>query len=73
MTKLIFKSLIVLAPVLWLPTITSAQAKVLELKSEDGSKELNVGGVIRFNQRYQSWGDDKYNSGLGDPDFDIFA
>lgn len=72
MTKLIFKSFMVLASVLWLPTITSAQAKVIELKSEDGSKALNVGGVIRFNQRYQSWGDDKYNSGLGDPDFDIF-
>lgn len=72
MTKLIVKSLIVLTPVLWLSTITSAQAKVIELKSDDGTKELNVGGVVRFNQRYQSWGDDKYSSGLGDPDFDIF-
>ena len=72
MTNLIFKSLLILIPAIGFSTNTNAQGRFFEWKNADESKGLNVGGAIRFNQRYQSWSDDKFNSGLGDPEFDIF-
>lgn len=71
MDKLLFRSLLVLMPGLWLLTATSAQASVFEWKSEDESKSINVGGAVRVNQRYESWGDEN-SSGVGNLKFDIF-
>lgn len=52
---------------------TTVQAKddPLEWKSEDGTQSLKVGGVIRFNHRYEQW-DASPNRGFGKLDFDIF-
>ena len=71
MDKLLFRSLLVLMPGLWLLTATSAQANVFEWKSEDESKSINVGGAVRVNQRYESWGEEN-SSGVGNLKFDIF-
>ncbi|MGP5631990.1 hypothetical protein [Psychrobacter celer] len=71
MSSLLFRSFLVLMPGLGLLATSNTHASVVEWESEDESKSLEVGGVVRFNQRYQSWGDDKYNSDLGDPEFDI--
>ncbi|OTG92119.1 hypothetical protein [Acinetobacter sp. ANC 3813] len=51
----------------------SVQAKddPLEWKSEDGAHSLKVGGVLRFNHRYEQW-DASPNRGFGKLDFDIF-
>ena len=43
----------------------------LEWKSEDGNQSFKVGGVLRFNQRYEQW-DESKNRGIGKFDFDIF-
>src|SRR5690606_37648437 len=71
MDKLLFRSLLVLMPGLWLLTATSAQANVFEWKSDDESKSINVGGAVRVNQRYESWGEEN-SSGVGNLKFDIF-
>ena len=43
----------------------------LEWKSEDGANSFKVGGVLRFNHRYEQW-DESTNRGAGKLDFDIF-
>lgn len=43
----------------------------LEWKSEDGANSFKVGGVIRFNHRYEQWPQSD-NRGFGKLDFDIF-
>lgn len=43
----------------------------LEWKSDDGSASFKVGGVLRFNHRYEQW-DESQNRGAGKLDFDIF-
>lgn len=52
---------------------SSAQAKddPLAWKSADGTQSFKVGGVLRFNHRYEQW-DASSNRGVGKLDFDIF-
>lgn len=52
---------------------TQALAKdsLIEFKNEDGSHKLNIGGLLRFNQRYESW-EGSPNRGIGKFDIDIF-
>ena len=52
---------------------SSAQAKddPLVWKSADGTQSFKVGGVLRFNHRYEQW-DASSNRGVGKLDFDIF-
>lgn len=42
----------------------------LQWKNDDGSQSLKLGGVVRFNHRYESWGGE--NDGAGKTHFDIF-
>ena len=47
-----------------------AKDSLLEWKSADGTDSLKLGGLVRLNQRYESW--DSPNRGIGKLDFDIF-
>ncbi|ENX23003.1 hypothetical protein F892_02246 [Acinetobacter vivianii] len=47
-----------------------AQSSALEWKSEDGTDSVQVGGVVRLNQRYENW--EGPNGGFGKLYFDIF-
>lgn len=53
--------------------MVSAQAEgdPLLWKNEEGTQSFKVGGVLRFNHRYEQW-DTSSNRGLGKLDFDIF-
>lgn len=52
-------------------TLVQAKDDPLEWKSEDGTQSLKVGGVLRFNHRYEQWKASD-NRGFGKLDFDIF-
>jgi len=47
-----------------------AKDSLLEWQSADGTDSLKLGGLVRLNQRYESW--DSPNRGIGKLDFDIF-
>mgnify|MGYP000179543163 CR=1 FL=1 len=51
-------------------TLAQAKDNPLEWKSEDGTQSLKVGGVLRFNHRYEQWKASD-NRGFGKLDFDI--
>lgn len=51
--------------------LLQAKDDPLEWKSEDGENSFKVGGVLRFNHRYEQW-DESKNRGIGKLDFDIF-
>lgn len=71
MADIVFKSFLILTSGLWLSSATSAQGKTFEWQSEDESKNIEIGGVVKVNQRYESWGEEN-SSGLGNLKFDIF-
>ncbi|WP_212515407.1 hypothetical protein [Acinetobacter soli] len=52
-------------------TATWAADSPLEWKSDDGTASFKVGGVIRVQQRYESWKESQ-NRGFGKADFDVF-
>lgn len=52
-------------------TSVSAKEDPLEWKSTDGANSFKIGGVLRFNHRYEQW-DESKNRGFGKLDFDIF-
>lgn len=52
-------------------SLLHAKDDPLEWKSEDGANSFKVGGLIRFNHRYEQWEESK-NRGGGKLDFDIF-
>lgn len=54
-----------------LATTAWSSESPLKWSSDDGSALLKVGGVVRFNHRYESWPESK-NRGFGKTDFDIF-
>lgn len=47
-----------------------AEASPLEWKNEDGTASFKVGGVIRVQDRYESW-PQSFNRGMGKLDFDV--
>ena len=47
-----------------------AQSSALQWKSEDGTDSVQLGGVVRLNQRYENW--EGENGGFGKLHFDIF-
>lgn len=51
-------------------TVSSAESP-LEWSNADGTESFQVGGVIRFNQRYENWATST-NRGFGKLDFDVF-
>lgn len=48
-----------------------AKDSFIEFKNDDGSHKLNVGGLLRFNHRYENW-EGSPNKGFGKFDIDIF-
>lgn len=48
----------------------SAKDSLIEFKNEDGTQQLNIGGLVRFNQRYENW-DTSSNRGFGKMLFDV--
>lgn len=48
-----------------------SKSSPLEWKSDDGNASFKVGGVVRFNHRYESWAESK-NRQMGKTDFDVF-
>ena len=52
------------------PSQAFADMPKIEWKSVDGTDSVQVGGVVRFNHRYEQW--DSPNRGFGKLDFDIF-
>lgn len=68
------RNLLITSIALSLATLSSgafAKKDPLEWKSEDGANSFKVGGVVRFNHRYEQW-DTSDNRGFGKLDFDIF-
>lgn len=54
-----------------LSNTTWADGSPLEWKSDDGTASFKVGGVIRVQDRYESWAQSS-NRGMGKLDFDVF-
>lgn len=67
------KTLLGLAVTLFFNSAITAYAKEspLEWKNAEDTQSLKLGGVIRFNHRYEQW-DASPNRGVGKLDFDIF-